>query len=142
MLGGAKAFLNPITWDEPFGMVMVESLACGTPVISYNRGAASEIIKDGVTGFLVKGRDEMIEAMKKVGKLDRRVARSHIEQNFSIKAGALKYLDVYRREMQKHQIGFDDQGMVPTIPVDPLLAGYHSEVFTHTLSIRPSKKKN
>ncbi|MCL4366135.1 glycosyltransferase family 4 protein, partial [Patescibacteria group bacterium] len=83
LLGGAKAFLNPIAWDEPFGMVIIESMACGTPVISFTRGAASEVIKDKETGFLVRNRAEMVQRLDQVDKIDRLKCRQHVEDHFS-----------------------------------------------------------
>ncbi|MBI4036119.1 glycosyltransferase family 4 protein [Candidatus Daviesbacteria bacterium] len=99
LLGGAKAFLNPINWDEPFGMVMVESMAAGTPVISFKRGAAPELIVNNKTGFLVKDKQEMVKAIKRVGEIDRKVCRLHVEENFSPYTAALQYLKIYRKEM-------------------------------------------
>jgi glycosyltransferase involved in cell wall biosynthesis len=99
MLGGAKAFLNPIAWEEPFGMVMIESMACGTPVISYNRGAASEIIKNGKNGFLVKNRREMVKAIAKIDTIKRKDCRTYVEEKFSPKAAAKKYIEMYQREI-------------------------------------------
>lgn len=79
----AKATLVPIKWEEPFGLVMVESMACGTPVIAFNRGSVPEIIKDGKTGFIVKNSDEMAAAIKKIDSLKRADCRRHVEKYFS-----------------------------------------------------------
>lgn len=103
LLGGAKAFLNPISWEEPFGMVMIESMACGTPVISYNRGAAPEIVKDGETGALVRNKAEMLKSLVMVANMDRRKCRQHVEEHFSAKAAARNYLKLYRQEILLHQ---------------------------------------
>lgn len=100
LLGGAKAFLNPLNWEEPFGMVIVESMAAGTPVISFDRGAVSEVIKNNKTGFLVKNKSEMIKAIAKISKIDRRVCRQHVEESFSPRFAALEYLKLYRQEMK------------------------------------------
>jgi glycosyltransferase involved in cell wall biosynthesis len=104
LLGGAKAFLNPIAWEEPFGMVMVESMACGTPVISYNRGAAPEIVKNGKNGFLVKNRKEMIRAIAKIDTITRKDCRKHVEEKFSPKAAAEKHIEMYQREIAKMEM--------------------------------------
>lgn len=104
LLGGAKAFLNPLQWEEPFGMVLVESMACGTPVISYPRGATPEVIKNGESGFLVKNKREMIKAIKKVDTIDRYQCRAYVEERFSPKIAALKYLRVYHEEMYFQKI--------------------------------------
>jgi glycosyltransferase involved in cell wall biosynthesis len=99
MMGGAKAFLNPIAWEEPFGMVMVESMACGTPVISYNKGAASELIKNGKNGFLVKNRREMAKAIAKIDTIKRKDCRTYVEEKFSPVAAAKKHIEMYQREI-------------------------------------------
>ena len=101
LMGGAKAFLNPIAWEEPFGMVMVESMACGTPVISYNRGAAPELIKNGKNGFLVKNRKEMVRAIAKVDIIKRKDCRTYVEEKFSPKATAKKHIEIYQKEIAK-----------------------------------------
>jgi glycosyltransferase involved in cell wall biosynthesis len=101
LMGGAKAFLNPIAWEEPFGMVMVESMACGTPVISYNRGAASELIKNGMNGFLVKNRREMVKAIAKVNTINRKDCRKYVEEKFSPNAAAKKHVELYQREIAR-----------------------------------------
>ena len=82
----AKATLVPINWEEPFGLVMVESMACGTPVIAFRRGSVPEIIEDGVNGFIVNNVDEMAEAVKNIDKIDRREVRKNVERRFSKKA--------------------------------------------------------
>ena len=115
LLGGAKAFLNPIDWDEPFGMVIVESMACGTPLISYARGAAPEIIKHGENGFLVSNKNEMLKFLTKVRKIDRQKCRQHVEDQFSPKVAAAKYLNLYRREIQLHTSLGTDTVLPPSI---------------------------
>jgi glycosyltransferase involved in cell wall biosynthesis len=104
LLGGAKAFLNPIAWEEPFGMVMVESMACGTPVISYNRGAAPEIIRHGKNGFLVKSRKEMVKAIAVVDTIKRKDCRAYVEEKFSPLAAARKHIETYQKEMARVDI--------------------------------------
>ncbi|WP_227762026.1 glycosyltransferase family 4 protein [Zhaonella formicivorans] len=79
----AKCFLMPILWEEPFGLVMVEAMACGTPVISFNKGSAMELIHHGKTGFIVTSEEEMVEAVRQVGKIDRLMCRRHVVENFS-----------------------------------------------------------
>jgi glycosyltransferase involved in cell wall biosynthesis len=99
LMGGAKAFLNPIAWEEPFGMVMVESLACGTPVISYNRGAAPELIKHGKNGFLVKNRKEMVKVIGKLDQIKRKDCREYVEKHFSPLAAAKNHILTYEKEI-------------------------------------------
>ena len=93
----AKALLAPIQWDEPFGLMYIEAMACGTPVITFNRGSASEIIKDGVTGFVVETFDEMLQAMQKIDQIDRRKCREWVEKNFTIE----KMVDGYEETFQE-----------------------------------------
>jgi glycosyltransferase involved in cell wall biosynthesis len=81
----AKALLTPVQWEEPFGLTTIESMACGTPVISFNRGAAPEIIEDGKTGYVVNTTAEMIDAVHKISKIKRTYCREYVEKNYSIK---------------------------------------------------------
>lgn len=99
LFAGAKAFLNPIDWVEPFGMVMIEAMACGTPVISFAKGAARELVKDGKTGFLVRDESEMIEAMGNIESIDRAACRAHVLENFSAEASAMRYLQMFRKKI-------------------------------------------
>ncbi len=92
----ARATVFPIQWDEPFGLVMIESMAAGTPCVAFNRGAAAEVIVDGVTGFLVDDLDGMVEAVKKVGEISPETCRKHVEQHFAPGVMADGYLEVYQ----------------------------------------------
>ncbi|EIV96196.1 glycosyltransferase family 4 protein [Frankia sp. QA3] len=83
LLGEALALLNPIRWAEPFGLVMIEALACGTPVITRSAGAAPEIVQDGVTGFLCADDDALVDAVRHVGELDRTRCRAAVRDNFT-----------------------------------------------------------
>lgn len=94
LLGGARALLNPIRWDEPFGMVMIESLACGTPVIATPRGAAPEIVLAGL-GRLVTTEDEMVSAVAEVDRCDRVACRDAVRQRFSTRRMVEHHLDLY-----------------------------------------------
>lgn len=110
----AKAFLMPIRWEEPFGLVMIEAMACGTPVIAYNRGSVPEVIKDGVTGFIIdpdnadrpgkgswiikkQGVDGLVEAIKRIGEINRVNCRKHIEDHFTLKKMIDSYEQVYAK---------------------------------------------
>ncbi len=97
LLGRASALLFPIDWPEPFGLVMIEAMACGTPVIGWDRGSVSEIVDDGVTGFVVRSEDEAVAALKNVDDLDRRAVRKAFERRFSASVMAKNYLDTYSR---------------------------------------------
>ncbi|MDP9074670.1 MAG: glycosyltransferase family 4 protein [Actinomycetota bacterium] len=83
LLAGARALLNPIRWAEPFGLVMVEALACGTPVLTFPEGAAPEIVEDGKTGFLCQDVADMAEAIGRIDQLDRKACREAVEGYFS-----------------------------------------------------------
>jgi glycosyltransferase involved in cell wall biosynthesis len=95
LLRGASALLFPIDWPEPFGLVMIEAMACGTPVIAFRRGSVPEIIDEGITGFIVEDEDEAIAAIKRVGELDRRRIRETFERRFSAKRMAQDYVSHY-----------------------------------------------
>ncbi len=99
IVGNAKALLNPIRWEEPFGLVMTEAQALGTPVISYKRGAASELIEDGKTGYLVEGVSEMVQKMGRVGKLNRESIRKKVEK-FNSQNMTQGYLKAYKKTIQ------------------------------------------
>lgn len=96
LLGGAVALLNPLQWDEPFGMVMIEALATGTPVVATSRGSAPEIIDDGSTGFLRGSEQGLVDALTHAGELDRARCRAVVEERFSPERMAAEHLDLYR----------------------------------------------
>jgi len=96
-LSGATALLVPIDWPEPFGLVMIEAMACGTPVIAYNRGSVPEIIEDGLTGFVVEDEMSAAGAVRKIGSLSRQAIRQRFEERFSARRMAEDYLQVYRK---------------------------------------------
>ncbi|MBU4338856.1 glycosyltransferase family 4 protein [Patescibacteria group bacterium] len=93
----AKAVLNPINWNEPFGLVTIEAMACGAPVIAFDNGPAREQIIEGKTGFIVKNVDEMAKAVGKIDKIDRAFCRDHAVKHFSAKAMAEGYEEVYEK---------------------------------------------
>jgi glycosyltransferase involved in cell wall biosynthesis len=97
LLGNAYALLFPIDWSEPFGLVMIESLACGTPVIGYRKGSVPEILADGSTGFIVNSVETAVRALDKIQHLDRRCCRQVFEQRFSATRMARDYLTVYEK---------------------------------------------
>lgn len=99
----AKAFLFPIKWEEPFGLVMVEAMACGTPVIAFNKGSVPEIVKDGETGFVVNNLEEMIEAIKKIGSIDRKKCRQWVEKNFTVEKMAEGYEKIYKKIIRQYK---------------------------------------
>ena len=91
----AKAFLFPILWNEPFGLVMIEAMSCGTPVIAFRNGSTSEVVLDSVTGFVVDDEHGMIEALGKIDSISREACRKHVEENFTIE----KMIDDYENAL-------------------------------------------
>ena len=100
-LGNARALIFPIDWPEPFGLVMIEAMACGTPVIAYGCGSAPEVVDHGVTGFIVSNEDEACAAVTALDRLDRREVRRRFDRRFSSTAMARGYLDVYADRLAK-----------------------------------------
>jgi glycosyltransferase involved in cell wall biosynthesis len=96
-LGQAYALLFPIDWPEPFGLVMIEALASGTPVIAYRRGSVPEVLEDGVTGWIVEGIEEAAQAVERVSRLSRQRCRQVFEERFSTRRMTQDYLQIYRR---------------------------------------------
>ena len=94
-LAGAAALLFPIDWPEPFGLVMIEAMACGTPVIAYRSGSVPEVVDHGITGFVVSGEEEAIQAIGRLGELDRRRIRAQFEKRFTSRRMADEYLNHY-----------------------------------------------
>jgi glycosyltransferase involved in cell wall biosynthesis len=103
-LSGAIALIFPISWQEPFGLVMIEAMACGCPVIAFRMGSVAEIIEDGVTGFVVDTEEEAIEALKKIGNLDRKRIRQRFEERFTSTTMAKKYVGIYENVIQQAKV--------------------------------------
>ena len=97
IVGNSAALLFPIQWDEPFGLVLIEAMACGTPVIAYDRGAVREIVQDGKTGFVVSSFEEMCSAVDRIGEIDRGDCRRHVIEHFSIERTAREVMGFYER---------------------------------------------
>jgi len=97
LLRNAKALLFPIRWEEPFGLVMIEAMACGTPVIAFNKGSVPEIVQHNKTGFVVENEDEMIEAIKNIDQINREDCRKYVEENFTVDKMVEGYEKVYRK---------------------------------------------
>ena len=96
LIGGALALLSPIQWSEPFGLMMIEALAAGTPVISTRRGAAPEIVVDGRTGFLCDNEADLERAVRSLERIDRRDCRSDVAQRFSVEKMVARHVAAYR----------------------------------------------
>jgi glycosyltransferase involved in cell wall biosynthesis len=96
-LGNARALLFPIDWPEPFGLVMIEAMACGTPVVAFHNGSVPEVVDDGITGFVVRDMSEAVAAARRVDRLDRAEVRAVFEERFTVKRMARDYLAIYER---------------------------------------------
>jgi glycosyltransferase involved in cell wall biosynthesis len=99
--GRAKAFINPLDWEEPFGLVMIEAMACGTPVVAFDRGSVREIVQDGVSGFVVQTEEEMAEALRRIDTISRAGCRRYAEEKFSLRKMADDYLAAYKQLIER-----------------------------------------
>jgi glycosyltransferase involved in cell wall biosynthesis len=106
-LGEAAALLFPIMWREPFGLVMIEAMACGTPVIAFENGSVREVLEDGVTGFIVRSEEEAVEAVDRIGTLDRDRIRAEFDRRFTAHHMAQNYLKLYSRLAKRPRTGTD-----------------------------------
>jgi glycosyltransferase involved in cell wall biosynthesis len=103
-LGNARALLFPIDWPEPFGLVMIEAMACGTPVIAFERGSVPEVVDEGVTGFVVGTIAEAVAALGRIDRLSRKSVRRHFEQRFTVERMAQDYLKAYRHLPRSNRV--------------------------------------
>jgi glycosyltransferase involved in cell wall biosynthesis len=103
-LGNARALLFPIDWPEPFGLVMIEAMACGTPVIAFDNGSVPEVIDDGVTGFVVDSIADAVAVLRRVDSLSRRSIRDRFEQRFTVEIMTQRYLAAYRHLPRMHRL--------------------------------------
>lgn len=122
-LGGAVALLFPIDWPEPFGLVMIEAMACGTPVIAWPRGSVPEVIDDGETGFIVDSEAEAVTAIGRVSRIDRQRIRDRFDQRFTVRRMAEEYLTCYRKLVTKPSLRPDAFSMVPRVSSSEISAG-------------------
>ncbi|GBD25643.1 Spore coat protein SA [bacterium HR30] len=104
-LGGAMALLFPVDWPEPFGLVMIEAMACGTPVIAFRRGSVPEVLEHGVSGFIVNDEGEALRAVERLNELDRREIRCAFERRFTAQRMARDYLALYEALLVHEQNG-------------------------------------
>lgn len=128
LLGGAMALLFPIDWPEPFGLVMIEALACGTPVVAFRRGSVQEVLRDGQTGFVVNSVDEAVAALERIGSIDRHACRRHFEENYSARRMAEDYVAIYQRLTcgEPEHRALTQRGDAPAL-VAPLASRVHLE---------------
>jgi glycosyltransferase involved in cell wall biosynthesis len=96
----AKAFLFPIQWPEPFGLVMIEAMAAGTPVIAFPEGSVPEVVEDGRSGFLVHDAEEMVAAISRIDSIDPAECRRYVQENFSVSKCTDGYENVYRKILE------------------------------------------
>jgi glycosyltransferase involved in cell wall biosynthesis len=113
-LGEAQALLFPIDWPEPFGLAMIEAMACGTPVLAFRSGSVPEVIEDGVTGRIVSSIDEAIVALPEVIALDRRTVRRRFEERFTAARMAKDYVNVYRKLLKRANV-IDEPTLAPSL---------------------------
>jgi glycosyltransferase involved in cell wall biosynthesis len=95
LLAGARCLLSPLRWDEPFGLVLIEAMACGTPVVALRRGAVPEIVVEGVTGFIRDRPHELPEAVWRTGTIDPLACRTHVERHFTVDHMVNRYERIY-----------------------------------------------
>ena len=100
LMANALCFLHPIEWSEPFGLTLIEAMACGTPVVAFGHGSIPEIVKDRETGYVVSSIEEMVTAIKQIGKIDRWACRKHVLDNFTVSRMAEDYELVYEAILQ------------------------------------------
>lgn len=109
-IGQARALLFPIDWPEPFGLVMIEAFACGTPVISYDCGSVPEVLQHGVTGYIVNSQAQAIEAARHIDRIDRRRCRDAFERRFTAGKMANRYVQVYQSLIDTRTVPQDGSG--------------------------------
>ena len=100
-LGNARALLFPIDWPEPFGLVMIEAMACGTPVLAFRNGSVPEVIEDGLSGYIVDTEEEAVTVLSQTLLLDRRRVRRRFEERFSASRMAANYVAVYEKLLRR-----------------------------------------
>lgn len=101
LFAGAEALLFPITWPEPFGLVMIEAMACGTPVVALRQGSVPEVVDDGRTGFVVDSFDDFVAAVERVGEIDPAVCRRTVDERFTVERMVADYEAIYRDQLRR-----------------------------------------
>ncbi len=125
-LGGARALLFPIDWPEPFGVVMIEALACGLPVVAFEGGSVREVISDGVNGLVVRSLEEAVQAVRRIDSIDRRACRAEFERRFTASRMAADYLAVYRAVRAASTPWLRRPALVPPAVEEAVPAGEYS----------------
>ncbi|MGF1622460.1 MAG: glycosyltransferase, partial [Rhodomicrobiaceae bacterium] len=103
-LGNARALLFPIDWPEPFGLVMIEAMACGTPILAFRNGSVPEVIDDGLSGYIVDTEEEAISVLQQTVQLDRRRVRRRFEERFSATRMAKDYVSMYEKLLDEQAV--------------------------------------
>lgn len=124
-LGNARALLFPIDWPEPFGLVMIEALACATPIIAFRRGSVEEVLEDGVTAFIVDSVNEAVSATDRIDSIDRKRCRAEFERRFSARLMCLRYIDAYQSSIAR-KLPAGGQGQLDTVPLSSVPVGHAS----------------
>jgi len=119
----ARATLFPIQWGEPFGLVLIESMACGTPILAFREGSVPEIVVDGKTGFVVDSLSAMIGALGHISSIDPRECRRHVQSHFSVMSMASKYSELYQQIVDNHKILYGYSRLSTDCLSKPLLPG-------------------
>jgi glycosyltransferase involved in cell wall biosynthesis len=129
-LGNAYALMFPIRWPEPFGLTMIEAMSCGTPVVAFREGSVPEVLEDGKSGYIVESVDEAVDAVKRIGEVDRRTVRERFEERFSARRMALDYVEIYRK-LAYSRAGMVESGMTDIWRAESAHAGtfHYSELF-------------
>jgi glycosyltransferase involved in cell wall biosynthesis len=137
LMSKALCFLHPVTWREPFGLTLIESMACGAPVVAFNLGSIPEIITEGKTGFIVSTKDEMLQAIKNIKKIDRLECSRITKEKFSARNMAKGYEEVYAKVMAKKQHdSVVDQDSTKIF----ISNGYSNAIYAHQISISSKLK--
>jgi glycosyltransferase involved in cell wall biosynthesis len=126
LLRNARALLFPIDWPEPFGLVMIEALACGTPVVAFRNGSTPEVITDGKTGFLVSTLEEAATAVNRIDDLSRKACRTEFEERFSAARMAADYLALYRHLLELPKEKAEPAPIKPPVPAPHIRSGHFS----------------
>jgi glycosyltransferase involved in cell wall biosynthesis len=135
LLANAAALVFPIDWPEPFGLVMIEAMACGTPVLAFDRGSVSEIIEPGVTGVIVDSMDEAVEALPALLRLDRSRIRRRFDERFTATRMASDYVAIYRRLLRQDETGADRSTSIDSQRRKETLEPSH--VLSHSIGSTP-----